>query len=111
MSTDNILAIAGASRGNIALIVFGLGLSIPVVIFAANLLAALMDRYPALIYLGSAILGQVGAEMVLTDAWTQRVAPVTDWQRYALEAAAAVGVAAAGWLLRRRRGSRKGCAV
>ena len=49
MSTDNVLAIAGASKGNFYLILFGLGLSIPLVVFAANLLAALMDRYPALI--------------------------------------------------------------
>ena len=58
MSTDNVLAIAGI-RGQRVLILFGLGLSIPLVVFAANLLATLMDRYPALIYLGSAILGQV----------------------------------------------------
>jgi predicted tellurium resistance membrane protein TerC len=99
MSTDNVLAIAGASKGSIVLIVFGLSLSIPLVVFAANLLAALMDRYPALVYVGSAILGQVGAEMILTDAWVVRVAPTTTWQRYAIEAAAAAGVAVAGKLI------------
>src|SRR5437870_7680180 len=51
MSIDNILAIAGASNGNVWLIVFGLALSIPFVVFSSNLLSNLMDRYPATIYL------------------------------------------------------------
>jgi YjbE family integral membrane protein len=106
MSTDNILAIAGASRGNIYLIVFGLSLSIPLVVFAANLLATLMDRYPALIYVGSAILGKVGAEMILTDTWVARVAPTTTWQRYSVEAAAALGVVIVGRVICRARARR-----
>jgi YjbE family integral membrane protein len=107
MSTDNVVAIALASGGNDYLIAFGLSLSIPLVIFAANLVASLMDRYPALIYLGSAILGKVAAEMVLTDAWTARLVPTSAWQRYGVEAAAAAVVVAAGWALRwRRRGGR-----
>jgi YjbE family integral membrane protein len=108
MSTDNILAIAGASKGNVYLIVFGLCLSIPLVIFAANLLAALMDRYPALIYVGSAILGQVGAEMILTDAWVVRVAHPSDWQRYCAEAVAAAGVVIIGRVICRARARRAG---
>src|SRR5262249_48613064 len=67
MSTDNVLAIAGASRGSLPLIVVGLGLSIPLVVFASNLLSVLMDRYPWIVYLGAGILGKVGAEMMLTD--------------------------------------------
>jgi len=57
MSVDNILAIAGASRGNLALLIFGLCLSIPFVIFASNLLVKLLNRFPLLVYLGVAILG------------------------------------------------------
>ena len=53
MSTDNILAIAGASNGHVELIIFGLCLSIPFVVLSANLLASLMDRYPFTIYLGA----------------------------------------------------------
>jgi YjbE family integral membrane protein len=108
MSTDNVLAIAGASKGNFYLILFGLGLSIPLVVFAANLLAALMDRYPALIYLGSAILGKVGAEMILTDAWVVRTAHPSTWLRYGVEAAAAAGVVIAGRLICAARARRAG---
>jgi len=99
MSTDNVLAIAGASKGNFYLILFGLSLSIPLVVFAANLLAALMDRFPALIYVGSAILGKVGAEMVLTDAWVVRTAHPSTWLSYGVEAAAAAAVVIAGRLI------------
>ena len=62
MSLDNVLAVAGASKGNFALLVFGLALSIPLVVFTSNLLSKLMDRYPVIIYVGSAILGKVGGD-------------------------------------------------
>src|SRR5215472_1723850 len=86
MSVDNILAIAGAARGHIVLIVFGLGLSIPFVIFSANLLAGLMDRFPVLIYLGVAILGKVGGDMILQDRFTMRALHPSDPVRYLVDA-------------------------
>src|SRR5207237_1199148 len=55
MSVDNVLAIAGASRGSVPLIVLGLGLSIPFVMFSSNLLVLLMDRYPWTLHRRSAI--------------------------------------------------------
>ncbi len=99
MSTDNILAIAGASKGHIGLVVFGLALSIPFVVFAANLLAALMDRFPALVYVAAAILGKVGGEMILTDPLVARVEHPSLPMRYALEAALAIAVVIGGrWM-------------
>src|SRR5438034_3484865 len=59
MSVDNVLAIAGASRGSVPLIVLGLGLSIPFVMFSSNLLVLLMDRFPWTMYLCVAILATV----------------------------------------------------
>ncbi len=67
MSTDNILAVAGTSKGNFGLLLFGLGLSIPFVIFTSTLLSRIMDRYPIVIWIGAAILGRVGADMIMTD--------------------------------------------
>jgi len=69
MSTDNVLAVAGASQGNLFLLVFGLALSIPFVIFTSNLLSMLMDKLPIIILLGAAVLGRVGGEMMITDSW------------------------------------------
>jgi YjbE family integral membrane protein len=102
MSTDNILAIAGASKGNIGLIVFGLCVSIPLVVFASNLLADLMDRYPATIYLGGAILGRVGGEMILTDPFVVGILHPTDTMRYVVEGVLIVAVVAAGRLLSKK---------
>ena len=99
MSTDNILAVAGASKGNGALIVFGLCVSIPFVIFSSNLLSVLMDRYPVLIYLGAAILGKVAAEMILTDGFVAHALHPTAVARYAAEAALALVTVLAGRLL------------
>jgi YjbE family integral membrane protein len=102
MSTDNILAIAGASGGSVPLIVFGLGVSIPFVVFASNLLANLMDRYPATIYLGAAILGRVGGEMILTDPFVAGILHPTDTFRYVVEGILIGAVVVAGKLLSRK---------
>jgi YjbE family integral membrane protein len=106
MSTDNVLAIAGASRGNFWLIAFGLALSIPFVVLSSNLLSKLMDRFPALIYLGAGILGQVAGEMILTDAFVVRTWHPGNVVRYTVEAALVVAVIAIGRVVtsaRRRR--------
>ncbi len=100
MSTDNVLAVAGASRGNLFLLLFGLALSIPFVVFTSNLLSLLMDRYPIIIYLGAAILGRVAAELIFTDPWVARNLALPPWFNYAMEALFAIGVIVVGklWL-------------
>jgi YjbE family integral membrane protein len=103
MSTDNIVAIAGASHGHNELIVFGLCLSIPFVVLSANLLAKLMDRYPATIYLGTGILGVVGGDMILTDRFVARQLHPSDAVRYAIEGVLAVALMVGGKILCDRR--------
>jgi YjbE family integral membrane protein len=102
MSTDNVLAIAGASKGNFWLIAFGLALSIPFVVLSSNLLSKLMDRYPALLYLGAGILGKVGGEMILTDPFIERLWSPSEVVKYTVEAALVVAVVGVGRLLCRR---------
>lgn len=104
MSLDNILAVAGASKGSLYLLIFGLGLSIPFVIVTSNFLSILMEKYPLLVYLGAAILGRVGGEMIMTDPFVvQRFHPAVAL-RYGVEAFCAVAVVMAGAALSRRRG-------
>ena len=98
MSIDNILAIAGAARGSVPLIVFGLCVSIPFVVFSSNLIAVLMDRYPAILYLGAAILGKVGGEMVLTDPFVMQTLHPSMPLTYAAEGLAIAGILVAGRL-------------
>jgi YjbE family integral membrane protein len=100
MSTDNILAVAGASHGNLFLLIFGLGLSIPFVVFTSNLLSMLMDRYPFIIYVGAAILGRVAGEMMITDPFVVKHLQPGPILRYSVEAIFTVGVIVVGklWL-------------
>lgn len=99
MSTDNVLAVAGAARGEVPLIVFGLCVSIPFVVFSSNLIATLMDRYPVIVYLGAAVLGKVGAEMICTDPFVIRTMHPVEGFTYGVEAVAIFGILATGRFL------------
>lgn len=100
MALDNMLAVGGASHGNLFLLLFGLGLSIPFVVFTSNLLSMLMDKYPIIIYIGAAILGKVGGEMIITDPVTVSILNPGKALQYAVEIAFAGGVIVTGklWL-------------
>jgi YjbE family integral membrane protein len=73
MSTDNILAVAGASEGSFFLLLFGLGLSIPIVVVGAAFIAVLMERFGWLVYAGAGVLGEVAAKMMLEDDFVKRM--------------------------------------
>lgn len=75
MSLDNILAVGGASHGNVTLLLFGLALSIPIVLFGSQFLTTLLRRWPMLAYVGAGVLAWTAAEMVMHD---QKVRPVVD---------------------------------
>lgn len=75
MSLDNILAVGGASHGNIALLLFGLALSIPIVLFGSQVLTGMLRRWPALAYLGSGVLAWTAAEMIVHD---KKIGPMID---------------------------------
>ncbi|HKP94778.1 MAG TPA: TerC family protein [Fibrobacteria bacterium] len=107
MSLDNVLAVAGASHGNVHQLWFSLALSIPLVIFASTMLSKLMDRYPLILILGAALLGKVGGEMIITDPglvnWFKLDSPVL---KYGVEAFCTAGVLLiAFWFKRRIKGT------
>ena len=68
MSLDNVLAIAAAAHGDLLLVMFGLGLSLPIVIWGAAILARLMNRYIWIVWLGGGLLGYVAGEMMMSDS-------------------------------------------
>jgi len=72
MSLDNVLGVAGAARGDFVLLIIGLATSIPIVVFASNIITRLMDRFPIIVLIGAAILGRVAAEMIMSDPWMVR---------------------------------------
>lgn len=102
MALDNMLAVGAASHGNLYLLIFGLGLSIPFVVFASSLLSMLMEKYPVIIYIGAALLGKIGGEMIITDPVVSRFIIPTKPITYAVEIAFAAGVILIGkyWLKR-----------
>jgi YjbE family integral membrane protein len=78
MSFDNVMAISAAARGDLVLVVFGLLLSLPLVVWGSGLLARLMNRFPLIIWLGGGVLGWVAMKMMLDDPM------VIDWLGHAL---------------------------
>jgi len=108
MSLDNVIAVAAAAKDSVTLLVLGLGISIPLIIFGSTLLLKLMERFPIIITLGGALLGYLAGEMLVTDpAMAQwRGAPVSHTVANIAGALGAGAVVAVGLLMRRRAGSR-----
>jgi YjbE family integral membrane protein len=98
MALDNMLAVGAASNGNLFLLLFGLGLSIPLVIFTSTLLSKLLDKFPIIIYFGAALLGKIGGEMMITDPIITSFFTPTNVIIYSVEIFFAVGVIIAGRL-------------
>ncbi len=84
MGIDNMLAVGAASQGNLLLLMFGLALSIPLVVFMSKMLSSLMDKYPIILWLGAGILGKVGGEMMITDPWVHGLLSPPKWVEYAV---------------------------
>ena len=67
MSLDNVLAVAAAAQGNTLLLIIGLAVSIPLIVFGSTLILKVMERFPVIITAGAALLGWLAGEMMLTD--------------------------------------------
>jgi YjbE family integral membrane protein len=108
MSVDNVIAVAAAADAapaefKLTLLILGLAISIPLIIFASTMLMKLMERWPVIITLGAALLGFVAGQMAITDPvdalWVKHNAP---WMEYVVPALSAVLVVVIGKALARR---------
>jgi YjbE family integral membrane protein len=107
MSIDNVIAIAGAAENvggehKMTLVIFGLLVSIPIIVAGSQLVIRLMDRFPFVITLGGMLLGWIAGTMALSDPAVTAHIPESDGLRYVCGAAGALLVFAAGKLLARR---------
>jgi YjbE family integral membrane protein len=110
MSLDNVLGVAGAANGNLLLLLIGLATSIPIVVFASNVITKLMDRFPVIVLLGAAVLGRVAGEMIMSDPWMIRSVFHGHPSRlldYAVQLVLAVGVVVAAKVWVKWRESRE----
>ena len=104
MSLDNVLAVAAAAKGNLPLLVMGLLISIPLIIFGATLLTKVMERFPIIITIGAALLGFLAGEMLVTDpAVTARFGAVSHTIELLAGVIGAVLVVALGTYLSKRQ--------
>jgi YjbE family integral membrane protein len=79
MSLDNVLAMAGAAKGHMWMLVVGMVITVPVILFGSALLMKLMNRFPVLVMIGAALIGWVAGEMIISDpalkGWVDANAP------------------------------------
>jgi YjbE family integral membrane protein len=107
MGVDNVLGVAGAAHGAMDLVVIGLLISVPIVVFGSTMVLKLVERFPIIIKLGAAVLAFTAAKMIVSEPILDAVFDppqlVNNVARWATYAAAVVGVLAAGrWAVARR---------
>lgn len=102
MSLDNVIAVAAAAQGSMTLLILGLAISIPLVIFGSTLMIKLMERFPIIVVLGAMLIGWVGGETIVSDVVLKDTLAANPWLHYAGAAAGAILVYVIGKALQRR---------
>lgn len=107
MGIDNVLGVAGAAHGAMDLVVIGLLISVPIVVFGSTMVLKLVDRFPIIIYLGAGVLAYTAGSMIvneslLSDWFGTKEAPIT-LARWGVALACVVGVLGFSWLATRRQ--------
>ena len=107
MSVDNVIAIAGAATGagaqhQMPLVIFGLLVSVPIIIWGSQMVLKLMDRFPLIITAGAMLLGWIAGTMALSDPAVKDYLPQTPAWNYSLGVACAIAVYLMGTLLKKR---------
>ncbi|WP_109125001.1 YjbE family putative metal transport protein [Dyella sp. C11] len=103
MGMDNVLAIAGAAKGHMVLVILGLAISVPLVVWGSSLILRLIERFPIIIYIGAAAIAWTAARMIAHDHWLSSWFTTHAWAAYVLDAVLVIGVCLGGWLVQRRR--------
>jgi predicted tellurium resistance membrane protein TerC len=108
MSLDNVIAIAGAAeaadpRHRLALVIFGLIVSIPLIVWGSTLVLKLLDRFPVVVVLGAGLLGWIAGGLIIDDPFIDRWPALnSEFANWAAHIAGALFVVGLGWLLKRR---------
>lgn len=103
MGMDNVLAIAGASRGHLTLVIIGLLVSVPLVVWGSTLILKLIERYPIIMYVGAAAIAFTAGRMISHDHLLSAWFDLHPWMSYVLDVGLVAGVCALGYLAAQRR--------
>jgi YjbE family integral membrane protein len=102
MSLDNVIAVAAAAKGSMLLLILGLAISIPLVIFGSTLMIKLMERFPIIVVIGAGLIGWVGGETIVGDTAMHGLVEANPWLHYAGAALGAAFVVLVGKALQVR---------
>ncbi|MDM0115246.1 TerC family protein [Variovorax sp. J22R133] len=102
MSLDNVVAVAAAAQGDMTLLVAGLAISIPLVIFGSALMIKLMERFPIVVMLGAALIGWVAGETIVSDVSLHEALEANPWLHHAAAVAGLVFVMFVGRFMQKR---------
>jgi len=103
MGLDNVLAIAGAAKGHMGLVVLGLAISVPLVVWGSTLILKLIERFPAVVFIGAAAIAWTAARMIAHDHLVAAWFDAHGWATWTLDAVLVLGICGGGWLAARRR--------
>ena len=101
MGLDNVLAIAGASSGHLGLVILGLLISVPLVVWGSTLILKLIGRYPIIMYLGAGAIAFTASRMITHDHLLNGWFEVHGWVNYIVDIALVLGICGGGWLAQR----------
>jgi YjbE family integral membrane protein len=103
MGLDNVLGVAGAAQGSFLLVVLGLLISVPIMVWGSTLILHMVDRYPVIIYLGSGVLAWTAAQMLIEEPVLEDWMATHPWLPWVVYAVIVSGVLAAGFLRNKTR--------
>ena len=102
MSLDNVIGVAAAAKGDELLLMIGLAISIPLVVFGSSMMIKMMERFPVIVVFGAGLIGWVGGETIVSDVALSDVLAANTWLHYAAAAVGAAFVVGTGKFLQSR---------
>lgn len=105
MGMDNVLAIAGVSSGHLSLVLIGLFISVPLVVWGSTLILRMIVRFPIIMYLGAGAIAFTAGRMIAHDNWVNGWFAAHTWAPYVMDLLLVAGICGGGWLRQRRKRS------
>jgi len=106
MGLDNVLAIAGASKGHLGLVITGLLITVPLVVWGSTLILKMIERFPIIVYIGAAAIAWTSARMISSDRLVDPWFDNHGWAVWTLDAVLVLGICGLSWWVEQREKAR-----